>query len=47
MERTSTRTFSPLIKDHVLLEFATALNKAASVLKIHLNTDKIVEIKLD
>ena len=38
-----TRTF-PLIKDHVLLEFATELKEAALVIKRSLNTDKIVEI---
>ncbi|MBU2905510.1 MULTISPECIES: HipA family kinase [Arenibacter] len=38
-----TRTF-PLIKDHVLLEFATELDEAALVIKSSLNTDKIAEI---
>ena len=38
-----TRTF-PLIKDHVLLEFATELKEAALVIKGSLNTDKIEEI---
>jgi len=38
-----TRTF-PLIKDHVLLEFAKNLNEASSHITTHLNTDKIEEI---
>ncbi|MDL5514254.1 aminotransferase class I and II [Arenibacter sp. M-2] len=38
-----TRTF-PLIKDHVLLEFATELKEAALEIKGLLTTDKIAEI---
>lgn len=38
-----TRTF-PLIKDHVLLEFAENLKEAATIITKQLNTDKIEEI---
>lgn len=38
-----TRTF-PLIKDHVLLEFAKNLNEASQYITTHLNTKKIEEI---
>ena len=38
-----TRTF-PLIKDHVLLEFANSLNEAASSINNQLTTEKIEEI---